>query len=99
MGPQKLNLVLHMYSVSSLETTIFREIISLIRVNFRSTFLSSYLTPYFETLMGGNTYPPSIAPIRVSNYKINVELKNVRLKFFLILEEIVVYKLETLYSV
>ena len=40
------------YSVSSLETTIFRQIISLLRVNFRSIFLSSYLTPYFDTHMG-----------------------------------------------
>ena len=32
--------IAQIYSVSSLETTIFRQIISLVRVNFRSTFLS-----------------------------------------------------------
>ena len=46
-------LKLDRYCVSSLETTIFREIILLVRVNFRSTFLSSWLTPNFHTLMGG----------------------------------------------
>ena len=40
------------YSVPSLEATIFREIISLVRVNFRSTFLVSYLTPYLTLLWG-----------------------------------------------
>ena len=53
--------LLHTYSVSTLETTIFREIISLVRVNFRSTFLSSWLTPYFYTLLRGQ-YTSSIAP-------------------------------------
>ena len=43
------------YSVSTLKTTIFRKIFSLVRVNIRSTFLSSWLIPHFVTLMGGNT--------------------------------------------
>ena len=57
------------YSVSTLETTIFREIISLVRVNFSSTFLGSWLTPYFVTLMGGNTHP-LLPPIRMEKYRI-----------------------------
>ena len=57
------------YSVSTLETTIFREIILLVRVNFRSTFFSPYLNPYFETLMGGNTHP-LLPPIRMEKYRI-----------------------------
>ena len=47
-------------NASSLEATIFREIISLLRANFRYTSISSYLTPYFDTLIWGrgrNTYP------------------------------------------
>jgi len=60
------------YSVSTLKTTIFREIISLVRVNFRSTFLSFRLTPYFDTLMGGNKYTSSIAPNK--NEKIQNQL-------------------------
>ena len=53
-----------MYSVSILETTIFREIISLVRVNFRQTFLSFWSILYFLTLMGGNTCP-LLPPIRI----------------------------------
>ena len=67
------------YSVSTLEMTIFREIISLVRVRFRSTFFSSWLTPDFDTLMGGNT-GLLLPPIRVSNYEISEELRKVCLK-------------------
>ena len=56
------NISWNTYSVSTLEMTIFREIISLVRVNFRSTFLSLWLTQDFDTLMGGNTGRSSIAP-------------------------------------
>ena len=49
-----------MYSASSLETTIFCQT----RQFFRSTFLSSWLTPYFSTLMGGNR-GHVLPPIRV----------------------------------
>ena len=81
-------------SVSTLEMTIFREIILLVRVNFRSIFLSSWLTPDFCTLMGGNTCP-LLPLIRVSNYEINEGLRKVRLKFFPILGEVVVSRVET----
>ena len=84
------------YSVSSLETTIFREIISLVRVNFRRTFLSSWLTPNFYTLMGGNTCP-LLPPIRVEKYGVSQELRKVDLKNWLVWQKIVVSKLETLY--
>ena len=85
-----------MYSVSTLEMTIFREIILLVRVNFRSIFLSSWLTPDFDTLMGGNTCP-LLPPIGVSNYEINQELRKVHLKYFQILGKIVISRVETLY--
>ena len=89
------------YSVSSLETTIFREIISLVRVIFRSTFLSSWLTPYFDTLMGGNTHP-LLPPIRVSKYGVKWELRKVDLKLTLtneiISRKIVVFRVEALYK-
>ena len=62
--------LLHTYSVSTLETTIFREIISLVRVNFRYSFLSSWLTLYFRTLMGGNTCP-LLPPIIIWKSKVN----------------------------
>ena len=71
------------YSVSSLETTIFRQIISLVRVNFRRTFLSSWLTPNFYTLMGGNTCP-LLPPIRVEKYGVSQELRKVDLKNWLV---------------
>ena len=58
------------YSVSTLETTIFREIILLVRVNFRQTFLSTWLTFNFQTLMGGNTCP-LLPPKRVWKSKVN----------------------------
>ena len=87
--------LVHMYSVSNLEMTIFREIILLVRVNFRSTFLSSCLTPHFLTLMGGNTCP-LLPPIRVTKCGINHGLRKVRLKFFPISQKIVVSRLETL---
>ena len=90
---------LRTYSVSTLETTIFREIISLVRVNSRFTFLSSCLSPYFKTLMGGNTYP-LLPPIRVSKYEISEELRKVHLKLTLtneiISRKIVISRLETL---
>ena len=90
-----------MYSVSSLEATIFREIISLVRVNFRSTFLSSYLTPYFDTLMGGNTCP-LLPPIRVTKCGTKHGLRKVDLKLTLtneiISRKIVVSRDETLYQ-
>ena len=61
------------YSVSTLKTTIFREIISLVicsKGQFQIHFSQSLLTPYFETLMGGNTYP-LLPPIRIWKPKVN----------------------------
>ena len=80
------NLGTYMYSISSLETTIFCQIVSLVRVNFRLTFLSSCLTPYLYTLL---------PPIRVKISGIN--LRKVRLKNFLFSWNIVVSGVETLY--
>ena len=60
-----------MYSVSSLETTIFREIILLVMVNFKHTFLSLWLTQYFATLMGaihiGLPHQPRVAILLLLN--------------------------------
>ena len=53
-----------MYSVSRLETTIFRQIILFVRVNFRSTFLSFYLTPYFDWQYYWWQYMSSIVPYK-----------------------------------
>ena len=83
------------YSVSSLETTIFREIISLVRVNFRSTFLSPCLVPHFVTLMGGNR-GHVMPPIRVTKRVTKHGLRKVRLKNRLFWRKIVVSRLETL---
>ena len=85
-----------LYSVSSLETTIFCQISHF----FRRTFLSFYLTLDFQTLMGGNR-GHVLPPIRVWKFKVNQELRKVCLKLTLtnkiISRKIVVSRIETLY--
>ena len=84
-----------MYSVSTLETTIFRQI-SL----FRHTFLCPWLILNFVTLMGANR-GCVLPPIRVKKYGLNHELRKVDLKLTLtnkiISRKIVVSRVESLY--
>ena len=70
--------ILESYSVSTLETTIFRQI-SLI---FRRTFLCSWFTLNFVTLMGGNR-GSVLPPIRVSKCGVYQELRKKNLKLTL----------------
>ena len=86
------------YSVSSLETTIFRQN----RIFFRRTFLSPWLIPYFVILMGGKR-GHVLPPIRVTKCRTHYGLRKVNLKLTLtskiISRKIVVSRVETLYVI
>ena len=85
------------YSVSSLETTIFRQIGHF----FRHKFLQLLFNPKFLYSYGGQ-YMSSIASIRVWKFGVNQELRIVLLKLTLtnkiIWRKIVVSWIETLYE-